>query len=651
MKILIVDDEPEVASRLADGVGRAGIGECFFAASAEEAIAIVNREQGVDLLVTEVFMDGVDGLTLNEALRESLPNLRTIFVSEFDLGESSERVGDSPVLAKPVEAEPLADFIREFAVVPAASAQDPLVGTTLGNYRVESLLGRDVDGNYYHAVQASIDRAAELHALDMALAQDPAAVEQFLADARLKANVHHPALLSVFEAGQQDGVYFYTSEVRNGSSLATLAAQGARLDPRCVLQLLHSVAEVMVHLGHGKIAHAPLEAEHVIVDHRMRTRVVNTATSRPVSSGAQQEMQALAAMLGPVLAVSESSLAVEQLLFEMGSESVTLRSWNALLYEVKRCASGAPSPHSHRLDASGRAAIEAVGAARKRQRTVRRAIAFAIVLAVMGGGGYAAWRYMQPTPPPPPASFEVDPALESMTKIPGGEFVFDGEAVLLPEFWIDTHEVSIGQYAKFLAWIDAHPGQLGSLLENVPAEHSFVPEGWADETLPDGAVKPGYYAIAQAGGEYGGARLSQSSPVFGVDWFGAQAYAKWKGRRLPTVREWQRAALGLAGGKYPWGDEWVLGNANISSGDAFPKWAPVDAVPGDRSRDGVQGMAGNVSEWTSTAGEPAAGSRLAAGGNWSDALLEVRRTQNLDASKSLPTVGFRTVTDQPPKSP
>jgi formylglycine-generating enzyme required for sulfatase activity len=425
--------------------------------------------------------------------------------------------------------------------------------------------------------------------------------------------------------------------------------QGAQLEPRVVLQLLHSIAEVMVHLSHEKIAHAPLEAEHVLVDHRMRARLVNTAVSQPSRLSAVQEMQALSAMIAPVLASGDSSPALQQLLFEMGSESVTLRSWNALLYEVKRCASGAPSPHSHRLDASGRAAIEAVGAARKRQRMTRLAITWISILVFVGAGGFLTWKAFQPKPQP--VLPERNPALEAMSKIPAGDFLFDGKKTALPDYWIDTHEVSIGQYADFLAWLETHPGEIAALLKDVPADESYVPAGWADEKTADGQIKPGYHSIAKAGGEYDGGKLTLDSPVFGVDWFDARAYAKWKGRRLPTPEEWEKAALGAEGKKYPWGDEWVLGNANIASDDGFKKWSPVDAIAGDRSPYGVIGTAGNVSEWTGALRVPAAGkvNAVVRGGNWSDAVLDMHRAQSLDASQSQPTVGFRTVSDKAPE--
>jgi formylglycine-generating enzyme required for sulfatase activity len=86
-------------------------------------------------------------------------------------------------------------------------------------------------------------------------------------------------------------------------------------------------------------------------------------------------------------------------------------------------------------------------------------------------------------------------------------------------------------------------------------------------------------------------------PVVDVDWNAADAYCRWKGKRLPSGDEWERAARGTDGRLYPWGNRFELQNANTGEG---PNSAPlaVGSIPADRSPDGVFDLAGNVREWT-----------------------------------------------------
>ena len=100
-------------------------------------------------------------------------------------------------------------------------------------------------------------------------------------------------------------------------------------------------------------------------------------------------------------------------------------------------------------------------------------------------------------------------------------------------------------------------------------------------------------------------------PVTEVNYFDANAYAKWAGKRLPNEMEWEKAARGRAGFIYPWGDEFLPGVANLSlsprtkTGQGLK---PVGSFPKSASPYGVQDMVGNVWEWVWEYYEPYPGS-------------------------------------------
>jgi len=87
----------------------------------------------------------------------------------------------------------------------------------------------------------------------------------------------------------------------------------------------------------------------------------------------------------------------------------------------------------------------------------------------------------------------------------------------------------------------------------------------------------------------------EDHPVVYVDLDDARAYAQWAGKRLPTEEEWQYAAQGTDGRKYPWGD--VL-EANRCNGGETNATTPVKAFPAGRSPCGCYDMCGNVWQWT-----------------------------------------------------
>jgi formylglycine-generating enzyme required for sulfatase activity len=169
-------------------------------------------------------------------------------------------------------------------------------------------------------------------------------------------------------------------------------------------------------------------------------------------------------------------------------------------------------------------------------------------------------------------------APEGMVLVPAGAYTIgrDDESdlekprrtVTLPAYFMDRTEVTNEAYKKFVDETGHAP-----------------PANWPGRDFPTGRA---------------------NYPVTGITWKDAADYAAWAGKRLPTEVEWEAAARGVEGHRYPWGDEWLPGQANIGvkAGEPAkdnqypPQITEVGGYPQGASPAGVLDLIGNVWEYT-----------------------------------------------------
>ncbi len=203
----------------------------------------------------------------------------------------------------------------------------------------------------------------------------------------------------------------------------------------------------------------------------------------------------------------------------------------------------------------------------------------------MGPGAHGAGGAARAAGGPPPVTPEkaaekaLAGAVPTLFTSQGGQ-QFDTRVVRVASFWIDRTEVTRTAYQGFLEATGYRP--------------PFVSEAWADD-----------------GWNWRGTDFPEGTgdhPVVLANWYDAQAFCDWAGKRLPTEAEWQLAALGslVEDRTFPWGDDYdgqrfnhgQMMEPNFDDSDGYLTTSPVGAYPLGRGPSGLDDAFGNAWEFT-----------------------------------------------------
>jgi serine/threonine protein kinase len=482
----------------------------------------------------------------------------------------------------------------------------------IGKYLVEEYLGGGMS-HVYRAKDPVLGKTVAIKILTADSARDQESRSRFLREARMAANIEHPNIITVYDFGEDGGRPYMVMEFLKGEDLRTFIRTNRAVSLAERLRIGVQIAKALQYIHERQIVHRDVKPENIhlgpagvvkMMDFGI-AKTEDLTLTRPGFTMGTPYYMAPEQILGKEVTPSVDVYAYGILLFELftGSRPVTGETVEQIFFRVLQepldleplSNAGVPEsiialirsctakdPSQRPPDFSGICAalvkeIETFEAppapvstpvtplpSSTRRWMLAGVVAVLVLSAVLGLFLY--WTSEpQPRvdsgkpsqPAPPPAVLQT--VSGEMVLVPEGEFLSGADKKLekLRAFYIDRTEVSNETYGRFCKETNRPP------------------------PLGLGAAPPDF-------------------PVVNITIDDARQFARWAGKRLPTLNEWQKAARGGDGREYPWGDEANATLANVGGASA----ASVTAFPQGDSPWGVRQMIGNVWEFVDELSTP-----------------------------------------------
>jgi serine/threonine-protein kinase len=453
----------------------------------------------------------------------------------------------------------------------------------LSVYRIEEVLGEGGMGVVYRARDTATDRTVAVKCLHTNLAGDPQIRKRFVREARVLRMWSHPGAVAIHDFVEHDHVLAIVMELVAGESLAQHQSRWRGTMPFGeIRQIFDQILLSMEDAHSNGVVHRDLKPDNILVwddGGRLRTKIVDFGIAKMLEGTTYTVSGAL---LGTCM-----YMAPEQVKTPSATDHRSdIYSLGVTLYELvtgqppfdgagghfavmMAHVTNRPKPPSKLRKDLPRALERLIMDALAKDPAARPQSCAAFrdrLLEAIDSDQVPAPTASRPGLPLPQSIKE--PNAHDMTLVPTGTFAMgpSRRAIQLDAFYLDRTPVTNEQFKVFVDATSYRPKDEDA--------NRFLSH-WRDGRIPRGEEK---------------------HPVVFVSWLDARAYCMWSGSRLPTEAEWEKAARGTDGRKFPWGrTEPTTTHANFGRRDGGT--APVGSFPDGASPYGILDLAGNVWEW------------------------------------------------------
>jgi tRNA A-37 threonylcarbamoyl transferase component Bud32 len=179
--------------------------------------------------------------------------------------------GESPAPAEP-HRSPFPPFVPP---TPAELARH------FPHLEILALLGQGGMGAVYKARQTKLDRLVALKVLPPEVARDPAFAERFTREARSLARLNHPHIVTIFDFGESDGLFYFTMEHVDGQNVRELL-QAGELSAAQALRIVPQVCDALQYAHDEGVVHRDIKPENILLDRRGRVKIADFGLAKIV---------------------------------------------------------------------------------------------------------------------------------------------------------------------------------------------------------------------------------------------------------------------------------------------------------------------------------------------------------------------------------
>jgi tetratricopeptide (TPR) repeat protein len=159
----------------------------------------------------------------------------------------------------------------------------PLSGSQAqGRYHITGKLGRGGMGVVYKAQDSVLDRTVAFKVLPDTLKENPQALKNFLREAKSAARLNHPNIVQVYDAGEQDGVYYIAMEYVDGNTLKEIVKARGRISAGGIAHVLGQMCEALAYAHDQKIVHRDIKTANTMWTRDRRAKIMDFGLAKVV---------------------------------------------------------------------------------------------------------------------------------------------------------------------------------------------------------------------------------------------------------------------------------------------------------------------------------------------------------------------------------